>query len=67
MESVPIHYPSIKGQISKLGLTQKETAEFFGITLSGLNHRITADKPQLHWAMFGLSMYLDGHRARKVK
>jgi len=31
-----------------------------GVTLSGLNHRIKANKQQLHWSIYGLSRYMEG-------
>ena len=53
-----IYYKSIPAEIKKLGITQKECAEMMGVSLSGLTHRIKADRPQFHLAIFGLASYL---------
>ena len=53
-----IYYHSIPAEIKKLGITQKECAELLGCSLSGLTHRIAANKQQLHWAIYGVSNYL---------
>jgi transcriptional regulator with XRE-family HTH domain len=53
-----IYYKSIPAEIKKLGLTQKSCADMMGVSLSGLTHRIKADKPQFHLAIYGLATYL---------
>ena len=53
-----IYYQSIPAEIKKLGLTQKSCADMMGVSLSGLTHRIKADKPQFHLAIYGLATYL---------
>jgi len=55
-----IHYNSIKDEIRRIGLTQQKCADMLGVTLSGLNHRIKANKQQLHWSIYGLSRYMEG-------
>ena len=52
-----VYYNSIPAELKRLGITQAETADLLGISLSGLNHRIKADSPTLHWAVFGMSNY----------
>ena len=52
-----VYYNSIPVELKRLSITQAETAELLGISLSGLNHRIKADSPTLHWAVFGMSSY----------
>lgn len=53
-----IYYQSIPAEIKKLGITQKECADMMGVSLSGLTHRIKADRPQFHLAIYGLATYL---------
>jgi len=53
-----IYFNSIPVEIKRLGITQAKCAELLGCTRSGLMHRIKADKPQLHWAVYGLANYL---------
>jgi len=53
-----IYFNSIPVEIKRLKLTQAKCAELLGCTRSGLLHRIKADKPQLHWAIYGLANYL---------
>jgi len=53
-----VYYKSIPAEIKRMGITQTKCAELLGCTKSGLGYRITADKPQLHWAIFGLASYL---------
>ena len=53
-----IYYHSIPAEIKRLGITQKECASLLGCSLSGLTHRIAANKRQLHWAIYGVSNYL---------
>ena len=53
-----IHYQSIPAEIKRLGITQQECAKMLGCSLSGLTHRIKANKPQLHFAILGLASYL---------
>jgi len=53
-----IYYNSIPAEIKRLGLTQHKCADMLGCSLSGLTHRIKADKQQLHWAIYGLGNYL---------
>ena len=53
-----IYYKSIPAEIKKLGITQKECADMMGVSLSGLTHRIKADRPQFHLAVYGLATYL---------
>jgi len=53
-----IYYKSIPAEIKKLGITQKQCADMMGVSLSGLTHRIRADRPQFHLAIFGLATYL---------
>ena len=62
-----IHYQSIPAEIKRLGITQKECADMLGCSLSGLTHRIKADKPQFHWAIYGLSNYLDKGESNLVR
>tara|TARA_Y100001949_G_C15978424_1_gene327308 strand:- start:1490 stop:1765 length:276 start_codon:yes stop_codon:yes gene_type:complete len=63
-----IHYQSIPAEIKRLGITQQECANMLGCSLSGLTHRIKADRPQIHFAIYGLASYLgeieDGIRYR---
>ena len=54
-----IHYQSIPAEIKRLGITQQKCAEMLGCSLSGLTHRIKANKPQIHFAIYGLVSYLD--------
>ena len=54
-----IRYKSIPAEIKKMGLTQYKCAEYLGCSLSGLTHRIASDKPQIHWAIYGLANYLE--------
>ena len=54
-----IRYPSIKDEIKSIGLTQQRCADMLGVTLSGLNHRIKANKQQLHWSIYGLAQYVE--------
>jgi|TARA_R100001244_G_C5071668_1_gene111542 hypothetical protein len=54
-----IYYNSIPLEIKRLGITQHKCADMLGCSLSGLTHRIKADKQQLHWAIYGLANYLD--------
>ncbi len=53
-----IYYKSIPAEIKKLKLTQKQCADMMGVSLSGLTHRIKADKPQFHLAIYGLATYM---------
>jgi len=53
-----IYYHSIPAEIKRLGITQKECATLLGCSLSGLTHRIAANKQQLHWAIYGVANYL---------
>ena len=53
-----IYYNSIPAEIKRLGITQKECASLLGCSLSGLTHRIAANKQQLHWAIYGVANYL---------
>jgi len=62
-----IHYQSIPAEIKRLGLTQQKCAEMLGCSLSGLTHRIKADKPQFHWAIYGLANYLDKGESNLVR
>ena len=52
-----VYYNSIPVELKRLGLTQEKTAELLGISRSGLNHRLKADSPTLHWAVYGLSSF----------
>ncbi len=52
-----VYFNSIPAELKRLGLTQAKTAELLGISLSGFNHRLKADSPTLHWAVYGLSSY----------
>ena len=52
-----IYFNSIPVELKRLGLTHEKTAQLLGISRSGLNHRIKADSPTLHWAVYGLSNY----------
>ena len=61
-----IYYKSIPAEIKKLGLTQKSCADMMGVSLSGLTHRIKADKPQFHLAIYGLATYL-GNEANNLQ
>ena len=61
-----IYYKSIPAEIKKLGLTQKHCADMMGVSLSGLTHRIKANKPQFHLAIYGLATYL-GHNDGNLK
>ena len=54
-----IRYKSIPAEIKKMGITQYKCAEYLGCSLSGLTHIIKADKPQFHWAIYGLANYLE--------
>ena len=62
-----IHYQSIPAEIKRLGITQYKCAEMLGCSLSGLTHRIKADKPQIHWAIYGLASYLDEEHDNLVR
>ena len=62
-----IHYQSIPAEIKRIGLTQQECAEMLGCSLSGLTHRIKADKPQFHFAIYGLANYLDKGETNLVR
>jgi|TARA_R110001632_G_scaffold195236_2_gene316837 hypothetical protein len=53
-----IYYQSIPAELKRLGLTQDKASELLGCSRSGLNHRIKADKPLFHLAIFGLANYL---------
>ena len=53
-----IYYNSIPAEIKRLGITQKECATLLGCSLSGLTHRIAANKQQIHWAIYGVANYL---------
>jgi len=53
-----IYYNSIPAEIKRLGLTQAKCATYLGVSLSGLTHRIKADKQGLHWQIYGLAHYL---------
>jgi hypothetical protein len=53
-----IRYKSIPAEIKKMGITQYKCAEYLGCSLSGLTHRIASDRPQIHWAIYGLANYL---------
>ena len=53
-----IHYQSIPAEIKRLGITQQQAADYLGCSLSGLTHRIKADRPQIHFAIYGLASYL---------
>jgi predicted transcriptional regulator len=55
--SKTVYYTSIPVELKRLGLTQEKTAELLGISRSGLNHRLKADSPTLHWAVYGLSSF----------
>jgi hypothetical protein len=57
-----VYYKSIPAEIKRMGITHEECAELLGCTKSGLGYRITADKPQLHWAIFGLASYLGNNQ-----
>jgi len=59
-----IYYQSIPAEIIRLGLTQQQAANLMGCSISGLTHRIKADKPQFHLAIYGLSNYLEKHSKR---
>ena len=61
-----IYYKSIPAEIKKLGITQKQCAEMMGVSLSGLTHRIKADRPQFHLAIFGLATHL-GQNAENLQ
>ena len=63
-QQVLIYYQSIPAEIVRLGLTQQEVANLMGCSISGLTHRIKADKPQFHLAIYGLSNYLEKHSKR---
>jgi predicted transcriptional regulator len=63
-QQVLIYYQSIPAEIVRLGLTQQEVANLMGCSISGLTHRIKADKPQFHLAIYGLSNYLSKHSKR---
>ena len=63
-KQVLIYYQSIPAEIVRLGLTQQEVANLMGCSISGLTHRIKADKPQFHLAIYGLSNYLSKHSKR---
>ena len=54
-----IRYKSIPAEIKKMGITQYKCAEYLGCSLSGLTHRIASDRPQIHWAIYGLANYLE--------
>ena len=62
-----IHYQSIPAEIKRLGITQKECAEMLGRSLSGLTHRIKADKPQFHFAILGLASFLEKNESNLVR
>ena len=53
-----IYYNSIPAEIKRIGLTQAKCSTYLGCSLSGLTHRIKADRQQLHWAVYGLGHYL---------
>jgi len=55
-----VYYQSIPAELKRLGLTQERASEMIGCTRSGLNHRIRADKQQIHWVIYGLANFL-GH------
>lgn len=55
-----IKYISIKKEIRKLGLTQKQVADILGITTQTLDYRIAKDKPTIHWAIYGIANYYGG-------
>lgn len=52
-----VYFNSVPAELKRLGITQAKVAELLGISLSGLSHRIKADAPSLHWAVYGLSAY----------
>ena len=52
-------YTDLKSEIQKLGLTQQKCAELLGVTRGGLLNRINSDNKTLHWAILGLSKYLE--------
>ena len=62
-----VYYKSIPAEIKRMGITQEQCAEMLGCTRSGLTYRITADKPQFHWAIFGLASYLGNQPNLKRK
>jgi hypothetical protein len=64
LEKGLIYYQSIPAEIVRLGLTQQQCANLMGCSISGLTHRIKADKPQFHLAIYGLSNYLSKHSKR---
>ena len=56
-----IYYKSIPAELIRLGLTQEKASKMLGCSKSGLNHRIKADKPQFHWAIYGLANYIEAN------
>ena len=62
-----VYYKSIPAEIKRMGITQEKCAEMLGCTRSGLTYRITADKPQFHFAIFGLASYLDKNNQPNLK
>ena len=62
-----IHYQSIPAEIKRLGITQQECATMLGCSLSGLTHRIKANKPQIHFAIYGLASYMDRDESNLVR
>jgi transcriptional regulator with XRE-family HTH domain len=55
-----IKYISIKKEIRKLGLTQKQVADMMEVTIQTLEYRIKKDKPTIHWAIYGIANYYGG-------
>jgi len=53
-----IYYQSIPAELKRLGLTQEKASELLECSRSGLNHRIKADKPLFHLAIYGLANYM---------
>lgn len=47
-------YDNLRETIAKLGLTHNELASIMGISWSGLQHRIKADRLDLHLCIRGL-------------
>ena len=63
-----VYYQSIPAELKRLGLTQEKASELLGCTRSGLTHRIKADKPQFHWAIYGLANYMgNAHNLKKKR
>lgn len=60
-KAVKLEYKDIKQEIRKLGFTQSEVADLLGISKQALLARIRANKPSIHWEIYGISNYFSSN------